>query len=202
LPTVDGGKVRNLKKMKALSVAGMLVAGLVLAGCKSAPDLTQDQALQLIQAKYDSAPADSVSINLSKDGMGQGITAGLWKLTKVYPNKFWADYTLTDDGKKAVKVAGDVIQWRPQSETDSSYAIMVQTVATSHMKARDLQQVADETLPGVSSAKGADFTEGVDLTGVPQSVQDLAHNPGNKLSNKRHADFSLENGAWVLHGIV
>ena len=194
----------NRRNLKNLVVTGLLGAGMLVAGCKSAPELTQDQALSLIQAHYDSAPADSVSINLSKDGMGQGITAGLWKLTKVYPNKFWADYTLTDDGKKAVKVAGggDAIQWRPQSETDTSYSITVQTVATSHLKARDLHQVADETLPGVSSAKGADFTEGVDLSGVPQSVQDLAHNPGNKLSNKRHADFSVENGAWVLHGIV
>ena len=194
----------NRRNLKNLVVMGLLGAGMLVAGCKSAPELTQDQALQLIQAKYDSTPADGATINLSKDGMGQGITAGLWKLTKVYPNKFWADYTLTDDGKKAVKVAGggDVIQWRPQSETDTSYSIMVQTAAANHLKARDLQPVADETLPGISAAKGADFTEGVDLTGVPQGLQDLAHNPGNQLSTKRHADFALENGAWVLHGIV
>lgn len=189
---------------KTLSVAGLLGVGLVLSGCKSAPDLSQDQALKLIQAKYDSTPADSITINLSKDGMGQGITDGFWKLTKVYPNKFWADYTLTDDGKKAVKLAGggDVIQWRPQSMTDTTYSITVQTIATNHLKARDLQQVADETLPDVSAAKGVDYTEGVDMTGVPQGLQDIAHNPGNQLSTKRHADFALENGAWVLHGIV
>lgn len=196
--------MRNLTSWKALSVAGLLGAGMLLAGCKSAPPLSQDDALKLIQAKYDSTPADSVTINLSKDGIGQGITNGFWNLTKVYPNKFWADYTLTDDGKKAVKLAGggNVIQWRPQSESDTSYSITVQTVATNHLKARDLQQVTDETLPDVSSAKGADYTEGVDMTGVPQGLQDLAHNPGNQLSTKRHADFALENGAWVLHGIV
>ena len=196
--------MRNAMQWKALGAVGLMVAGLALAGCKSAPELTQDQALTLIQAKYDSTPADSITISLSKDGMGQGITAGYWKLTKVYPNKFWADYTLTDDGKKSVKLTGggDTIQWRPQSMTDATYSITVQTTAANHLKARDLQQVADETLPGVSTAKGADFTEGVDLTGVPQGLQDLAHNPGNKLSSKRHADFSLENGAWALHGIV
>lgn len=196
--------MRNLTNWKALSVAGLLGAGLLLAGCKSAPPLSQDDALKLIQAKYDSTPADSITINLSKDGIGQGINNGFWKLTKVYPNKFWADYTLTDDGKKAVKLTGggDVIQWRPQSESDASYSITVQTVVMNHLKARDLQQVTDETLPDVSSAKGADYTEGVDMTGVPQGLQDLAHNPGNQLSTKRHADFALENGAWVLHGIV
>jgi hypothetical protein len=196
--------VRNLTSWKALSVVGLLGAGMLLAGCKSAPPLSQDDALKLIQAKYDSTPADSITINLSKDGIGQGINDGFWKLTKVYPNKFWADYTLTDDGKKAVKLTGggDVIQWRPQSMTDSTYSITVQTVVMNHLKARDLQQVTDETLPDVSSAKGADYTEGVDMTGVPQGLQDLAHNPGNQLSTKRHADFALENGAWVLHGIV
>lgn len=196
--------MRNLTSWKALSVVGLLGAGMLLAGCKSAPPLSQDDALKLIQAKYDSTPADSITINLSKDGIGQGINDGFWKLTKVYPNKFWADYTLTDDGKKAVKLTGggDVIQWRPQSMTDSTYSITVQTVVMNHLKARDLQQVTDETLPDVSSAKGADYTEGVDMTGVPQGLQDLAHNPGNQLSTKRHADFALENGAWVLHGIV
>lgn len=195
--------MRNLKKMKALSVAGMLVAGLLLAGCKSAPELTQDQALSLIQAKYDQMTPEAASVNLSKDGMGMGITDGYWKLTKVYPNRFWADYTLTDDGKKVVKLAGsDVIEWRPSSESDTSYSLTVQTVVANHLRARDLQQVTDETLPGVAAAKGADFSEGVDLTGVPQPLQDIAHNVGNRLANRRHADFSLENGAWVLHGIV
>ena len=33
-----------------------------LAGCKSAPDLTQSQALELIQANYDHAPAAGANI--------------------------------------------------------------------------------------------------------------------------------------------
>jgi hypothetical protein len=41
----------------------------------------------------------------------------------------------------------------------------------------------------------------VNLTGVPQVLQDIAHNPGNKLSTRRQADFALENGTWVLKSI-
>lgn len=200
---VNGGKVSNRRNLKNLVVMALVGAGLLVAGCKSTPPLTQDDALKMIQAKYDSTPAESVMINLSKDGMGQGITGGFWKLTKVYPNRFWADYTLTDDGKKAVKLSGggDTIQWRPQSMTDSSYSVTVQTMVANHLKARDPHEVTDETLPGVETAKGLNYTEGVDLTGVPQGLQDLAHNPGNQLSFKRHADFELKDGAWVLHGI-
>lgn len=196
--------MRHSNKLRALGVVGLMGSGLLLAGCKSTPPLTQDQAQTLIQAKYDKQAADPITINLSKDGMGMGITDGYWKLTKVYPNRYWADYTLTDDGKKAVKLSGggDVIQWRPQSATDATYSINVQTAAANHLKARDLHQVSDETLPGVDTAKGVDYTEGLDMTGVPQPLQDIAHNPGNQLSTKRHADFALENGAWVLHGIV
>jgi len=84
---------------------------------------------------------------------------------------------------------------------DTTYSVIVQTVVANHLKARDLQSVQDETLPGVSTAKGADYTEGVDLTGVPGPLVDIAHNPGNQLSTKRHADFELDGGAWKLHSI-
>jgi hypothetical protein len=36
---------------------------------------------------------------------------------------------------------------------------------------------------------------------VPDPLQNIAHNPGNTLSSKRQADFSLEGGAWKLHSI-
>jgi hypothetical protein len=52
---------------------------------------------------------------------------------------------------------------------------------------------------GVDTAKGASYVEGVDLTGVPDVLQQIAHEPGNRLSAKRHADFALVNGAWTLH---
>ena len=200
---VYGGNVRKMPNMKVLGTVVLLGAGMILAGCKSAPDLPQDQALALIQAKYDQTAATGASISLSKVGMGQGITDEYWKLTKVYPNRYWADYTLTDAGKKAVVLpgGGDVIQWRPESVDDTTYSVIVQTAAANHLKARDLQAVEDETLPGVSTAKGADYTEGVDLTGVPGPLVDIAHNPGNQLSVKRHADFELDGGAWKLHSI-
>ena len=200
---VYGGNVRKMLNMKVLGTVVLLGAGMILAGCKSAPDLPQDQALALIQAKYDQTAATGASISLSKVGMGQGITDDYWKLTKVYPNRYWADYTLSEAGKKAVVLSGggDVIQWRPESMDDTTYSVIVQTVVANHLKARDLQSVQDETLPGVSTAKGADYTEGVDLTGVPGPLVDIAHNPGNQLSTKRHADFELDGGAWKLHSI-
>jgi hypothetical protein len=74
-------------------------------------------------------------------------------------------------------------------------------VVANHPRAHDLNNLQDETLPGVATAKGASFTEGLNLDGVPSALQDIAHNPGNKLSTKRQADFSYENGAWVLHSI-
>jgi hypothetical protein len=77
----------------------------------------------------------------------------------------------------------------------------VVTVAANHLKARDIKEIQDETLAGVDIAKGASFTEAVDFTGVPEPLQDIAHNPGNKLSSTRQADFSLEGGVWKLHSI-
>jgi len=198
-----GGNVRNTLNLKILGAAAFLAAGMFAVGCKSVPDLTDAQALSLIQAKYDQDPAVGANIMVDKLGMSMGITDGYWKLTKVYPNKFWADYTLTDDGKKALipPGGGDVIQWRPASQDDASYSVTIVTKVANHLKARDIKNLHDETLPGVDTAKGAGFTESVVLTDVPGPLQDIAHNPGNKLSTKRQADFELAAGAWKLHGI-
>lgn len=195
--------MRNALHFKVLGAVALLGAGLLVAGCKSAPDLTETQALALIQAKYDQAPPAGIVITVDKLGMKMGITDGYWKLTRVYPNRFWADYALTDDGKKAVVLqgGGDTIQWRPLTASDESYSVLVTTAVQNHLKARDLKDLHDETVPGVDTAKGATFSESVDLTGVPQSLQDIAHNPGNTLSTKRTADFELAGGAWKLHGI-
>ena len=38
-------------------------------------------------------------------------------------------------------------------------------------------------------------------TASPGRLQDIAHNPGNKLSNKRQAEFALDGGAWKLVSI-
>jgi hypothetical protein len=181
----------------------LLGACIAVAGCKSAPDLSQTQALALIQAKYDQTPPVGFDVVVNNQGMVQGALAKLWDRTKIYPNKYWADFKLTDAGKKAVKLAngGDTIEWRPDTLADTNHTITVTTVAANHLKARDVVNIQDEMVAGVDTAKGADFIEGVDLTGVPSTLQDIAHNPGNKLIAKRHADFALVNGAWTLNRI-
>jgi hypothetical protein len=82
---------------------------------------------------------------------------------------------------KLVK-GGDVIQWRPESAGDKGYSVVVVTVAANHLKARDIKEIQDQAGGG----KGADFTESIAWDGVPGPLQDIAHNPGNKLSAKRH----------------
>lgn len=195
--------MKNAVKIFVFAVLAILGAGWMLTGCKSAPEFTQANAQALIQAKYDQDPAVGANITVDHLGLSQGITNKLWTLTKVYPNKYWADYTLTPDGKKAVKLpgGGDVLQWRPDSADDKGYSVLVATVAANHLKAHDVSDPQDEVLPGVSTAKGAAFTEGVNLDGVPDGLQQIAHNPGNKLSTKRQADFVLDGGAWKLHSI-
>jgi hypothetical protein len=199
---VYGGNVNRLH-LKVLGAIVLLGAGLGLSGCKSAPDLTQTQALALVQSNYDQAQPQGITIMVNNDGMVQGALAKLWDRTKIYPNKYWADFKLTPDGKKAVQLAsgGDTIEWRPESADDKSYMVRMTTVQANHLKAHSMGDVADEMLAGVDTAKGADFIEVIDLTGVPDTLQQIAHNPGNRLSTKRHADFALVNGAWTLHGV-
>jgi hypothetical protein len=189
--------------MLAIGVAIVLGAGLLLTGCKSTPELTQVNALALIQAKYDQTPAVGVHIVVDDLGMRQGIAAQYWTRTTVYPNKLWADFTLTPEGEKALKLpkGGDVIQWRPASATDKQYSVILDTVAANPLKAHDVTEPQDVVLPGAASAKGATFTETQNLDGVPDAVRQIAHNPGNKLSTKRQAEFVLDGGAWKLQSI-
>jgi hypothetical protein len=191
-------KVRSLGALGAMLLVG---AGLWVTGCKSTPPLSQDDALKLIQAYYDQQPASSITINVNETGMKQGYAAKYWQLTKVYPNKLWADYTLTDDGKKALTLNGGgvLIQWRPDADAKGHF--YVTTVATTHPKPHDVSEPQDDTVANVETAKTASFTESVNFTGVPQPLQDVAHNPGNTLSTKRHAEFALEGGAWKVHSI-
>jgi hypothetical protein len=195
--------VKNAARILAWGTLGLLSAGLWLAGCKSGPELTQANALALIQANYDQRPAVAASIRVDDLGMRQGISARYWERSKVFPNNYWGDFTLTPAGKQALKLpdGSSVIQWRPESALDKHYAVIVLTVATNHLKAHDLKEIGDTTLPGVAIAKEVEFTEGVNLDGVPSPLQQIAHNPGNKLSTKRLADFSFENGAWKLLSI-
>lgn len=195
--------VKNRLGLKALGAMALLGAGMVFVGCKSAPELTQTQALALVQADYDHAQPKGVSILVNNDGMVQGALAKYWNRTTIYPNKYWADFKLTDAGKKVVQLpaGGDTIQWRPDSMDDKNYMVRMVTVQANHLKARDMGDIADEMVAGVDTAKGAGFIEGVDLTGVPDVLQQIAHTPGNQLSAKRHADFALVNGAWAVHSV-
>jgi hypothetical protein len=195
--------MKNERKLQALGALVVLGTGMLLTGCKPAPDLTAANAQALIQASYDQTAPVGASITVDDLGMRQGAAAKYWTRAKVYPNKFWADFALTDDGKKVIKLpsGGDVIQWRPDSATDTHYSVIVVTTIANHLKAHDINNIQDEVVPGVDTAKGASYTEGVNLDGVPGPLQDIAHNPGNKLSIKRHADFSLEGAAWKLHSI-
>jgi hypothetical protein len=195
--------VKHTLGFKALGAAALLSAGMFLVGCKSAPELTQTQALALVQADYDHAQPQGVSILVNNDGMVQGALAKYWNRTTIYPNKYWADFKLTDAGKKVVQLpgGGDTIQWRPESLDDKNYMFRMVTVQANHLKAHDMGDITDEMVAGVDTAKGAGYVEGVDLTGVPDLLQQIAHNPGNKLSARRHVDFALVNGTWTVHAI-
>jgi hypothetical protein len=185
--------------VSAFAAAGLML-GLGLSGCKSAPELTAAQAQALIQAKYDQTPPVGANITVDDLGMRMGVTAKYWDRSMAYPNKFWADFKLTPDGKKAVKLAdgSDTIKWRPESPEDKSFSIILVTTAANHLKARDVKDPVDE----VGGTKSVVFTEAVSLDGVPGALQDIAHNPGNKLSGKKTATFALDGGAWKLVSIV
>jgi hypothetical protein len=195
--------VSKTLQMNVLAAVALLVAGTALAGCKSAPELTQSQALSLIQAKYDQSPPVSITLLVDDLGMRQGATGKLWDRTKVYPNKIWADFKLTPDGKKAVTLpsGGEVIEWRPSDVNDKDYTIRITTAAVGKLKAYGLQGLSDEMIEGAGTVKGGDFNEVVDTSGLPEALQQIARNPGNRLVTRRHADFSLDNGTWTLHAI-
>ena len=86
---VEGGNVKNAVKLQVLGILVAFAAGLWMAGCKSAPDLTQAQALTMIQAKYDQTPAAPVSITVNDSRHAAGVTAKYWFETKRYPNGYW-----------------------------------------------------------------------------------------------------------------
>ncbi len=195
----NGGNVKNVAKMQVLGALVILGAGFCLAGCKSAPELTQAQALAMIQSNYAQAPATPITITVTDQGMQQGVSAKYWFETKRYPNGYWGDFTLTPDGKKVLKLmsGGDVIQWRPDGPNDQNFTIQVQTLVANHLKARD---VADIQAPD-DNTRVASYTEDLDFTGVPDALQGIAHDPGNKPSSSRHATFVLTNGAWTLQSV-
>jgi hypothetical protein len=194
--------VKNAAKIQTLAALVLLGAGGFLAGCKSAPDLTQDQAKTMIQAKYDKDPGTAFNIAVNDTGMQQGVHANYWLGLKRYPNGYWADFKLTPDGIKVVKLAGggDTIQWRPDGPTTdpkySNYTIIVVPLVLSKLKVRnpgDVQTIAD--------TRTVTYMEDVDVSTLPAPLQAIADNPSNKLSTKRMATFTLENEAWTLQSI-
>lgn len=188
--------MRKTAFLQILGAAALLGAGLMMTGCK--PELTPANAQALIQAEYDHRAATAVSITIDKNGLSQGLTAKYWEGAKLYPNKYWADYKLTPDGAKAVKLpkGGDIIEWRPDSLTDTRFTYVLTTQATSHLKARDFKDLQDEV-----GGKSLSFSESVNLDGLPAPLQEMAHNASNKLSTKRQADFVYDGGAWKLKSI-
>ena len=189
-------------KFRAAGVLVVLGAGVMMTGCNFTPELSKTMALTLVQADYDKRTPAPASIAVDDMGLKQGINSKLWKLTKVYPNNRWADYTLTDDGKKVIKLSGtgDVIQWRPE-EGSKDFHFFVTTAAANHMKAKDIDDPQDDVVANVQTARSARFTEVYDWTGIPDAVQTIAHNAINRPSTHRQADFALVNGAWTVHSI-
>lgn len=190
--------MKNAVKIQALAALVLLGAGGLLAGCKSAPDLTQDQAKAMIQAKYDKDPGTVFNIAVDDRGMQQGVHDNYWVGVKRYPNGYWGDFKLTPAGMKVVKLesGGDTILWHPDGPNQPNYTIVVVPLVTCKLKTRnigDVQTVAD--------TKTVTYIEDVDLSSLPAPLQDIAQNPGNKLSTSRVATFALVNGAWTLQSI-
>jgi hypothetical protein len=188
-----------VKTTQILVAAVALGIGLLASGCKSAPDLSKSDAAQMVQAYYSAQQVSNLNIIVNNDGMVKGALDKYWARTTVYPNRYWADFKLTPEGKKLFKLAdgSDTIKWRPDSPADSKFRVTLTTIAPKHPKAHDfgdVESVGDTT-------RTVPFIESVDFAGVPQPVQDLAHMPGNLLSAKRTADFALENGAWKVQSV-
>jgi hypothetical protein len=190
--------VKIAGKMQALVAMALLSVGLAVAGCKSAPELTKQQAESLIQAKYSSLAGQPVSITIGDRGMQQGVSAGYWTGLKRYPNGYWGDFKLTPAAQKLMKLdaGGDVIQWRPSAPQDPHYALSVTSLATVKLKADDLGDVTDS-----GDNKTVSFNEQLDLSPLPAPLAEMAHNPGNRLSTKKTATFVLNNGTWALQSI-
>ena len=54
--------MKTLLKLKALGAVVLIGAGFMVTGCNSAPDLTQADALKLVQADYDKAAPAGITI--------------------------------------------------------------------------------------------------------------------------------------------
>lgn len=191
--------MKNAAKLLVLGMLSFLGAGLLMSGCKSAPELTKADAQAMIQAKYDQTPAVGASISVDQTGLARGVTAKYWERTKLYPNRFWGDFTLTPEGKKALTLqkGGDVIEWHPGNAGDKNYAVVVVTAVANHLKAEDVSDPQDD----MGGTKSVSFEETVNLDGVPTDLKVMSDGAGNRLSSKHMATFALDSGAWKLQAI-
>ena len=190
--------MKSAVKMQAFAALVLLGAGAFLVGCKSAPDLTQDQAKAMIQAKYDQDPGSAFHVVVDDAGMQLGVQAKYWAGVKRYPNGYWGDFKLTPDGAKVVKLANgaDTIQWRPDNPGDPSYLIAMVTLAPVKHNPRNIGAVQT-----ITDKRAVRFTEDVDLSSLPGPLQSIAKSPGNQLATQRVATFALANGAWTLESV-
>jgi hypothetical protein len=181
-----------------VAVAAVLGIGLLAGGCKQTPELTQAQATALIEANYAHGTPVPATIVIGDLGMRQGIDAKYWAEVKRFPNGYWGDFKLSDDGKKLIKLAGggDTIAWRPDGPNDLRYGVTVTTVPTVPLKAQGFSEVQDN-----GDSKSVVFTEAVDLSGLPAGLQGIAQNSANTLTTHRQANFILTNGAWTLQSV-
>lgn len=187
--------MKNAGKLFALVMMGIVGAGLLLTGCKSAPELTQAEAQAMIQAKCDQMPPTGAVILVDEQGLARGVSAKYWDRTKVY-NRFWGDFTLTAEGKKVLKLekGGEVIHWQPLNAGDKNYSFAVVTVAANHKKAH----VTGDPQDDVGSTKTVTYEENVNLDGLPNDLKIMSSAAGNRLSTKHVATFALDAGAWKL----
>lgn len=192
--------MKNRVKMQILAALVLLGAGWWLTACKSAPQLTKDQALTMIQANYAQSQATTFDILVDDRGMQQGVAAKFWAGIKRYPNGYWGDFKLTPDGAKVLKLVsgGDTIKWRPEGPNDPRYAIAIEPLSAVKLEARTDSLGDPQTL---GDSRTVAFTEDVNLSALPDALQNIAHNPGNKLTTSRLATFTLDNGAWALKSI-
>lgn len=191
-----------MKKLLVISSLGALVIGAGVAGCNFTPDLSKAAAVTMIQAEYDKRPGEPITIAVDDMGLKQGLSHNLWKLVKVYPNQRWADYKLTDEAKKSIKLqgGGDVIEWRPEQGHDD-FHFFIQTLQANRSKAKEVGDPHDDVVPGVDTAKAATFTEAQNFDGIPDPVSQIGHNAINRVTTRRQAEFALVGGNWTLHSI-
>jgi hypothetical protein len=194
--------VKSVLKLQLWGAVLIMGAGLVATGCKSAPPLSQADAQKLIQAYNDQQPPIPIHIYVDYVGLKQGVDAKYWKVVKAFPaNKNWGDLELTDAGKKVYKLEDGTtsIHWRPDEQNKGHF--YVDTVQGSHPKISEVSEPQDDVVPGADTAKSCKFTATADLDALPEPVKQMAHLQGNILTGRHTAEFTVENGAWKVHGI-